>query len=122
MANSSTLSLIALFVFAQLASLAEAQQVIDVFRWIVPYNGPKFFEANVGDTIVFRWQGQHNVYIHPTMDCNLEGAIFVGFQPGSEYTFTEADGSPEGTDMFFACDIGEGAHCRLGEYNGKTIE
>jgi len=116
MAISSYLSLIAFFVFAQAITLTEAQQNIDVFRWVVPYDGPQEFTANVGDTMIFRWaQGVHNVYIHPTMDCNLDGRIVVGSTPGTEYTFVEADGSPEGTDMFFSCDIGDGAHCRAGE-------
>merc|ERR1719410_2200677 len=67
--------------------------------------------------MIFRWaQGVHNVYIHPTMDCNLDGRIVVGSTPGTEYTFVEADGSPEGTDMFFSCDIGDGAHCRAGQW------
>mmetsp|Transcript_10895 Transcript_10895/g.26191 ORF Transcript_10895/g.26191 Transcript_10895/m.26191 type:complete len:248 (-) Transcript_10895:315-1058(-) len=117
MARSSYLSLTVFFVFAQLASLAEAQEMIEVFRWVIPYDGPQEFTANVGDTMVFRWtQSIHNVYIHPTMDCTLDGRIEVGTQPGTEYTFVEADGSPEGTDMFFACDIGSGAHCRAGQF------
>ena len=116
MAKSSYLSLITFLVFAQLASLADGQEIIDVFRWVVPYDGPKEFTANVGDTMVFRWaQGMHNVFIHPTMDCTLDGRIQIGTQPGTEYTFVEGDGSPEGTDMFFACDIGNGAHCRAGK-------
>ena len=83
----------------------------------VRYNGPQEWVANVGDTMIFRWRnGRHNVYIHPSMSCEQEGSIFVGNQGGSSYTFTEADGSPEGNEMFFACDIGEGAHCRNGEY------
>merc|ERR1719343_792707 len=67
--------------------------------------------------MIFRWaQGSHNVFIHPTMDCTLDGAIPVGFASGTEYTFVEADGSPDGTDMFFSCDIGDGAHCRAGQF------
>merc|ERR1719343_1972125 len=67
--------------------------------------------------MIFRWaQGSHNVFIHPTMSCTLDGAIPVGFASGTEYTFVEADGSPDGTDMFFSCDIGDGAHCRAGQF------
>lgn len=117
MAISSYLSLIAFFVFAQAITLTEAQETIDVFRWVVPYEGPQEFTANVGDTMIFRWaQGVHNVYIHPTMDCTLDGAIAVGTTPGTAYTFVEADGSPEGKDMFFSCDIGQGGHCRAGQW------
>lgn len=100
----------------QLSTFVAAQEIIDVFRWVVPYSGPTEFEARVGDTMVFRWaQGMHNVYIHPSMSCDFEGAILVGSDPGTPYTFVEADGSPEGNDMFFACNIGNGSHCLAGQ-------
>jgi len=103
-------------VLTQLSTFVAAQEIIDVFRWVVPYSGPTEFEARVGDTMVFRWaQGMHNVYIHPSMSCDFEGAILVGSNPGTPYTFVEADGSPEGNDMFFACNIGNGAHCLAGQ-------
>ena len=112
MANS-IISVLALLV---LATFATAQETVEVFRWIVPYEGPTAYKASVGDTIIFRWaNGLHNVFIHPSMSCDLEGAIPVGFQPGTSYVFTEADGSEEGTEMFFACDIGNGAHCNAGK-------
>lgn len=111
--KSMTLVLLGL---AQLAVVSNAEKIIDVLDWVIPYSGPKTFDANVGDTIVFRWGGgSHNVYIHPSGTCDLDGAILVGQQPDTEYTFTEADGSPEGNEMFFACDIGNGAHCNAGK-------
>lgn len=121
------LSLLSLLVFAQLSAFGDAQmmetdalmeqvpEIINVFRWVIPYEGEKNFTAVVGDTMIFRWQGQHNVFIHPSGNCELEDAIFVGANPGTPYTFSEADGSAEGTDMFFACDIGNGAHCLAGQ-------
>lgn len=108
-----TLSLLSLLVLAQLASFANAQTTIEVTDWVVPYNGPTEWQASVGDTIVFTWEGGHNVFIHPTLSCNIAGAIRVGAQTGTSYTFTEFDGDSQ---MFFACDIGQGAHCRFGEY------
>jgi len=114
--TNSILSILALLVLTQLSTFVAAQEIIDVFRWVVPYSGPTEFEARVGDTMVFRWaQGMHNVYIHPSMSCDFEGAILVGSNPGTPYTFVEADGSPEGNDMFFACNIGNGAHCLAGQ-------
>ena len=137
--SSSFTFLRAVFVLAQLAIVANAQreqnnnaaqqpgqlinvpegevitggEVINVYRWVVPYDGPKEFAAKVGDTIIFRWiQGFHNVFIHPSMSCDLTGAIEVGQLPGTEYTFTAENA---GTQMFFACDIGMGAHCAAGE-------
>ena len=64
--------------------------------------------VNVGDTIVFNWAGFHNVYIHPTGDCNETGAILVGTETGASYTFTEANVG----DMEFVCDVG--SHCEFG--------
>jgi len=112
--SAKFLSLLSVLVVAQLASVADAV-TIDVADWVVPYNGPKEWQASVGDTITFIWSGGHNVLIHPTMSCDTEGAIFIGNQPGASYTFAEADGSAEGTEHFFSCDIGDGAHCRFGQ-------
>ena len=119
MASSTTfLSTIVLFTAATLAftatSVVAAAELIEIDNWYLPYSGPKEVEANVGDTIIFKWNTGHNVYVHPTMDCGLDGQIFVGDKSPTEYTFTDADGSLEGTNMFFACDIGNGGHCRAG--------
>merc|ERR1740133_309741 len=46
------------------------------------------------------------------MNCDLDGAIFVGDTSTTEYTFTDAD---DGKDIFFSCDIGNGAHCKNGQ-------
>jgi plastocyanin len=92
---------------------------ITVDNWYIPYDGPKTLTANVGDTITFGWNTGHNVYIHPTMDCELDGVIFVGDTSPTSYTFTDADADADadGTDMFFACDIGSGLHCKNGKYS-----
>jgi len=107
--KNTTLSL-----FAALALAAKAANAVDikVDKWVLPWEGPKELEAAVGDVITFNWTGGHNVYIHPTGDCSLDGAILVGTQTGASYTFVDADA---GTSMFFSCDIGNGAHCRVGE-------
>jgi len=120
MTSSTTfLSTIVLFTAATLAftatSVVAAAELIEIDNWYLPYSGPKEVEANVGDTIIFKWNTGHNVYVHPTMDCGLDGQIFVGDRSPTEYTFTDADGSLEGTNMFFACDIGNGGHCRAGQ-------
>jgi len=112
--SAKFLSALALLVVAQLASNANAATV-EVPDWVVPYNGAQEWQASVGDTMVFEWTGGHNVFIHPTLDCNLDGRTFIGSETGTSYTFAEEDGSPEGTLMFFACDIGQGSHCRFGQ-------
>jgi plastocyanin len=99
-------------------SAAVSAATITVDNWYIPYDGPKTVAANVGDTITFEWNIGHNVYIHPTMDCELDGEIFVGEISPTSYTFTEADG---GTDMFFACDIGSGGHCKNGKCSSRLI-
>ena len=118
----SFLTPIAVLLLAQLPSFANAQAQIEVLDWIVPYPGPKNYTANAGDTITFIWEGDplpHNVLIHPSMDCTMEDAIYVGATAaGTSYTFAETDGRPDGTDMFFSCDVdgGMGSHCSYGEY------
>merc|ERR1711957_82935 len=91
--------------------IAAGQDLVNV-GWSLPYEGPKTVALKVGDTISFSWNIGHNVYIHPTMNCGLDGAIFVGDTSTTEYTFTDAD---DGKDIFFSCDIGNGAHCQNGQ-------
>merc|ERR1719162_548825 len=67
--------------------------------------------AQVGDTLTFNWQGEHNVYVHPSGDCTMDGAILIGEDSGASHTFT-ADQVGEVT---FACDIYNGAHCGAGQ-------
>jgi len=112
--------LLVIAVVLQAAPIAQAKN-IDIASWQLPYTGPTAVDANVGDTITFTWGSGHNVYIHPTMDCNLEGAIKVGATSPTEYTFTADDGSIEGTDMYFSCDIGDGAHCKAGQNLIATV-
>jgi len=112
--------LLVIAVALQTATLGQAKNIA-IDGWQLPYTGPTAVEANVGDTITFQWGAGHNVYIHPTMDCNLEGAILVGTTSPTEYTFTADDGSVEGTEMYFSCDIGDGAHCKAGQNLIATV-
>ena len=77
--------------------------------WFVP-TGDSFppMIVNVGDTLVFYWEGFHNVYIHPTGDCTQTGRSAVGFMSGTVYTFAEEDVG----ELEFACDVGN--HCENG--------
>jgi len=124
-----TTVLVALALLLQLSSVAAAE-TIEIAEWYAPYTGPKAVNANVGDTIIFNWGGTstHNVYIHPTGNCNMRDAEFVGALSPTAYTFTADDtfelevDSMEygiGKEMFFACDIGNGGgnggHCRVGQ-------
>ena len=63
--------------------------------------------ALVGDTITFIWTDDEvqNVFIHPTNNCTQTNRIPVGNLSPTSYTFTAADASPEGKDIFFANDI-----------------
>jgi len=110
---SKILSLLSLLFLSQLASFAKAQETITVTDWVVPFAGPEDWQAAVGDTMVFTWTGGHNVFIHPTQSCDTTGAEFIGRFSGTEYTFTAEDA---GTQIFFSCDIGQGAHCRFGQF------
>jgi len=105
-----------LVVVLHTATIAQAKN-IEIADWLLPYTGPTAVEATVGDTITFQWPQGHNVYIHPTMDCNLEGAILVGTESPTEYTFTAEDVG----DLYFSCDIGDGAHCKAGQNLIATV-
>ena len=110
--SAKFLSLLAVSFFAT----ANAAQ-IDVEDWVVPFDGPKEWQASVGDTMSFFWPEFHDVWIHPTGNCTLADRVEIGKQSGASYTFADTDGSAEGTRHFFACDVGDGAHCRFGEYH-----
>ena len=90
-----------------------------IYNWYLPYEGPKALTANVGDTLVFEWDTGNNVYILPTMNCENLDEIYVGDTSPTSYTFTDAwvDVDVNGTEMFFACDIGSGSHCKAGKYD-----
>lgn len=93
-------------------------------KWFIPnfdeedaYPDRRVF---VGDTVVFQWDGDHNVYIHPTLDCEKDGSVFVGDggvvggggggMKNATYTFGNDD---IGKSVVFACDVQ--SHCRLGQ-------
>lgn len=63
--------------------------------------------AVVGDTVIFNWENFHNVYIHPSGDCDTADAILVGEESPAKHRFTEAG------KITFACDVG--GHCGAGQ-------
>ena len=96
--------------------VVDAAEVIVIDNWVVPYTGPKLLQATVGDTIEFRWDGDHNVYIHPSATCDPTGSIEVGATSPATYTFQETDigiGATTGIVLMFACNIGN--HCQRGQ-------
>jgi len=106
-------------------TVVAAADVIDIPKWIVPYGGEQNITATVGDTLTFEWDatlyGPHDVYIHPTMDCDVAGAIYVGETSPTSYVLTEQDGTPDGNPLFFSCDVGDGAHCNYGQWLIVTV-
>lgn len=67
-------------------------------------------DANVGDTVTFKWSFSHNVYIHPSGDCTEDGSIVVGLESPASYTFKEEDA---GKTITFACQ--KEGHCLGGQ-------
>ena len=72
----------------------------------------------VGDTIEFSWTGYHDIWIHPSLNCddttgsiNVATAVYGGT---AQYTFQSSDGAASGKEMFFACHVGDGIHCNYG--------
>ena len=62
--------------------------------------------ASVGDTVIFQWDGNHDVYIHPSGTCSTDNAFLVGDESGAWFTFTRPG------SYVFACDVGQ--HCEFG--------
>jgi plastocyanin len=81
-------------------------------QWVIPDTPYNPISVNVGDTLTFNMGPGHNVFIHPSQSCDKTDAIFIGDSAATSYTFIDKDGSPEGNQMFFACDVG--THCDLG--------
>mmetsp|Transcript_35139 Transcript_35139/g.41931 ORF Transcript_35139/g.41931 Transcript_35139/m.41931 type:complete len:186 (-) Transcript_35139:134-691(-) len=85
-------------------------------EWFTPETPADVFPnetASVGDKISFEWTQElpHNVLIHPSGDCNVTGAIFVGdVFDETEYVIKETDA---GKTLTFACDVEE--HCSTGQ-------
>ncbi|KAL3912401.1 MAG: hypothetical protein SGARI_001180 [Bacillariaceae sp.] len=94
--------------------VADAEPQTVELTWLIPENQEPYdpINVNVGDTLTFNMGAGHNVFIHPSQSCDKTDAIFIGDSAATSYTFKEEDGSPEGTQMFFACDVGP--HCDLG--------
>jgi len=93
--------------------------LIGADRFIVPKDkkGPLPPEtARVGDTIIFEWNGVHNVNIHPFRSCSILFRKWLGDQSGASYTFTKED---ENKDILFSCDIGN--HCAKGMRMTVTV-
>eukprot|EP00980_Cylindrotheca_fusiformis_P020110 scaffold7176_cov134-Cylindrotheca_fusiformis.AAC.7 len=83
--------------------------------WFIPSNDEGFPDeiAEPGDTVIFKYGGNHDVYIHPSGNCSKFGAIQVGAQSegAASYTFTESEVD---TTVFFACDYIN--HCEFGQF------
>ena len=124
LSSSSYLSLAKLVVVLLLLSGYNAingvsAATIDVEWSVMSYDS---LTANVGDRIIFTWQGGldvHNVHINPDMDCNkgaqsvelTREAVETGSGFRSSYTFTTVDA---GKDVYFACHVGQ--HCVAGQH------
>jgi hypothetical protein len=71
--------------------------------------------AVVGDTATFGWDNFdnfHDVYVHPSGDCDKTGRSLVGASSGDSatYTFMEDDVG----ELVFVCDVGTPTHCEEG--------
>lgn len=73
--------------------------------------------GKAGQSITFTWDNNHNVFIHPSGDCDATGAILVGNESPATYTFTEDD---EGETLHFVCTVGQ--HCQNGMHMDVAVE
>lgn len=75
----------------------------------------KNVEASPGDTVVFSWSGNHNVFEFSSRaayeTCDFKAATLVG-SVSSIQIMSDAD-LPDGTQRFFGCAVG--SHCVSGQ-------
>ena len=77
-------------------------------NWSIKTYEPE--SVQVGDTVTFAFNSNHNVFIHPSGNCDETGRVdFGGTSSPASYTFAEEDIG----EMIFACDIG--SHCESGQ-------
>jgi plastocyanin len=105
------------------SSMIEGGDIV-IDSWSIPADGMPYEPKSVfvGDTITFRWTGAHTVHIYPSMDCDdSTDFIEIGSTTGASYTFQESDAAPEGKTHMFACSVGSGSHCNLGQQIKITV-
>ena len=87
--------------------------------WQIPSDGGPLpsMTGESEHSITFTWNGNHNVYIHPSGNCDATDAILVGSESPATYTFTEDD---EGKTLHFVCTVGQ--HCQSGMRMDVAVE
>merc|ERR1711933_4398 len=67
--------------------------------------------------IKFRWEGYHNVLIHPSGNCDTTDAVLI--QEGEDASGTYVVQEKDIGVMTFACDTKK--HCQLGQIINITV-
>ena len=124
---------VSLVSFSAMAVIEVAESKTIVVDWYVPSVNEKLpnYTAQVGDTALFLWEGQHNVYVHPGVASTVVSCAnaAVGDSPATavawtgdvmggsaEYIFTSRDIG----NTAFTCQVG--SHCALGQKVLFTVE
>ena len=99
--------------FVQLVAGARAANV--PVSWVIPMS-PQTMSVNVGDTVVFTWGGNHNVWLTSQSE-------FDQCRGGSEIAGTDVNtyrwsASSAGT-FYFICEVG--GHCDAGQKIAITV-
>jgi len=119
------LTLARAFIALVASGIADGQQTITIDPWKIYFNDNSptqehlpyaDMNASVGDTVEFKWAANfHNLYIHPSGTCDMEGRILLGDKAsGSGSHIFTADDAAAGT-VTFACDVG------FGEHSGRVV-
>jgi len=103
-----TRSYLSLAIFQFLTGFANAR----IFSWEC-FDGSTAIDVQVGDHMYV--DCANDVYIHPTMDCSMDGAILVGSGTYSYAQWYDFSSTDAGTKMFFTCDDGDSGDCFAGE-------
>lgn len=62
--------------------------------------------VNVGDTVIWTWNSNHNVWSMNSNDCDDINSLLIGDDSGTTVTF-DASGT-----YWFSCQVGNGNHCK----------
>lgn len=88
-----------------------------VLEWAVKQYGPE--QANVGDTLVFTWQGNHDVYELPAGETTCPTDFSAATMRGSAADSPLSILLSEAGTRTFACGVG--GHCELGQIVTVTV-
>lgn len=95
---------------------------VHAVNWQIPVS-PNHITINVGDSVLFQWTGMHGVVMFPdattASNCAVSGANSLSpiLNNGGSFSWLANTAG----DFYFACPVGNGAHCQAGMHLWVTV-